>query len=82
MTPVQIAVIVADELRGTCNSLLQVLEQHDAEEMELNSEFCDALDSHVFECQRCNWWFEQSEMADRKDGEWICEDCTDDEERL
>lgn len=60
---------VAHELQGTCKSLQEV-----ATDEEINNkEFSQELDTLVFECERCNWWHEISEMADNE--EWICEEC-------
>lgn len=71
---------VAEELRGTCDSLQTVLERNDMEGMDNDAEFCAALDALVFECECCMWWHEQSEMGERNDDRWICESCTEDGE--
>lgn len=71
---------IAEELRGTCDSLQTVLERNDMDGMDNDAEFCAALDAIVFECTCCQWWHEQSEMGDRDDDQWICQSCTDDEE--
>jgi len=70
---------VAYDLQGTCQSLTEALEKHDMGEAEDDIEFCQALDELVFCCEKCGWWYEQNEMAEREDEAWICEDCTDDE---
>jgi hypothetical protein len=67
---------IAHELQGTCMSLGSVLERHEMEGAEDDLDFCHALDALVFECEKCGWWFEQSEMAQNQD-DWICEDCHD-----
>lgn len=79
MTPADIAEKIAHTLRGTCSSVGAELEAIDREELEMDGEFCARLDSLVFCCVRCDWWHEQSEMAERDDDEWICEDCDRDE---
>lgn len=66
---------IAEELRGSCDSLQNVFERHDMEGMDDDAQFCAELDSLVFCCEQCNWWHEQSEMADDVRGDWICEDC-------
>lgn len=65
---------IAYDLQGTCYSLSEVLAEYDAEELEFNLAFCDRLDSIVFCCESCNWWFEISEMCSEHDV-WKCEDC-------
>lgn len=70
----------AAALEGTCSSLQQVLTDLDADGADDNAIFCARLDDLVFECEQCNWWFEQSEMAERTDERWICEDCTGEDE--
>lgn len=65
---------IAYELQGTCSSLLGVLEQYDMEGAENDDAFTATLDSLVFECEGCSWWFEISEMCADHDT-WKCEDC-------
>lgn len=67
---------IADELRGTCQPLHVVLERHDMEDADKDSQFCHDLDSRIFECNFCNWWWDHSEMSEEHD--WICEDCARD----
>lgn len=77
MTPSEIARKVAEYLQGTCSSVAVALETlgYD-DELSLDDEFCAVLDDLVFECTTCNWWYEQSEMAD--DDERQCEECAGD----
>lgn len=72
---------IADEIRGTCEGLHNVLERHEMEGAENDQSFCDKLDSLVFECRECNWWCEISEMSDNPDHDWTCTDCNPDLER-
>jgi hypothetical protein len=69
---------IAYELQGTCMSLAAILERHEMEDAELDSEFCYGIDSLVFCCEGCEWWFEISEMCADHD-EWKCEDCCHEE---
>lgn len=69
----------AERLEGTCQAIYNLGPEF--EDAANEQAFCNRLDELVFECQTCNWWFEQSQMADRKDKEWICEECTEDDER-
>lgn len=76
---IALAQSAAEQLEGTSKGIHDLGIEY--EEAINDIIFCSKLDELVFECQCCNNWFEQSQMADRKDGEWICEDCTDDNER-
>lgn len=71
---------IAEELRGSSQSLQNVLELNDMDGMDNDATFCADLDSLVFCCECCEWWHEQSEMGERTDDRWICEDCTRDGE--
>lgn len=64
---------VADDLRGTCRTLAEVLEWHDAVHIEDNADFCSGIDDLVFCCSECGWWCETSEMEDPDS--WRCADC-------
>jgi len=70
---------IADELRGSCQMLSSVLERHDMDGADNDSDFCARLDALVFCCEICDWWHEQSEMGERDDDRWICEQCTAEE---
>lgn len=67
----------ADRLQGSSLTLAALGEEY--EDAENDDVFCRVLDSLVFCCEQCDWWFEQSEMGERDDDRWICEDCTNDE---
>lgn len=69
--------IIAEELQGTCNSLQFALESHEWDGADNSQDFCDTLDSLVFECKVCNWWCETSEMSHDEEHDWECEDCAD-----
>lgn len=71
---IKLAQEVAYELEGTSKFLQFVLEERGQDGMDNNSTFCAILDSLVFCCEQCDWWFSQSEMTDKVD-RWICEDC-------
>ena len=67
----------AEQLQGTCKSIPELGEEF--EDLEDDSDFCATLDSLVFECERCNWWCEISEMSEKcaDDGGWYCDECED-----
>ena len=73
-----IAERIASNLQGTCRSLLVELEEIEREDLELNQEFCNVLDSLVFECTGCSWWCEISEMTNDPEHDWHCTDCAPD----
>jgi hypothetical protein len=73
--PASYADRIAYELMGTCDSLGNILERHELEWLENSTDFCLALDAICFCCETCGWWFEQSEMADEGQDEWVCEEC-------
>jgi hypothetical protein len=68
----------AEQLEGTCKALYELGEEFEG--ADNSRAFCDRLDALVFECECCNWWHEQSEMGERTDERWICQQCTDDGE--
>lgn len=68
----------AGQLAGTCKAIYDLGPEF--EDAANEQAFCNRLDELVFECQCCNWWFEQSEMAVRKDEQWICTECTEESE--
>jgi hypothetical protein len=72
------AAIIYD-LTGSCNSLAQILERHDAIELEDNLAFLTHLDSEIFLCDICGWWCEISEAVDVEHG-IVCDQCYEDEE--
>lgn len=65
---------IAHDLNGTCQSLTTALEGREWDGLDTNDEFTAVLDSLVFECEGCSWWFEVSEMCPEHDA-WKCEDC-------
>lgn len=64
---------IAEELRGTAESLEAVCEHFEMAEAVNDESFCSEIDQLVFCCDTCGWWCEQSEMSE--DEEWVCEDC-------
>lgn len=63
----------AERLQGSSLSIHDLGPEFEA--LMDDSAFCAELDQLVFECDECNNWFEQSEMAEN--GDWICESCGD-----
>ena len=65
----------AEQLQGTCKTIVELRPEFEAAQDDQT--FCDRLDEIVFECTVCNWWCEQSEMAEDCGNEWVCQDCAD-----
>lgn len=69
----------AEMLNGTSKGMADLGEEF--ETLEATSKtFCSIIDQEIFRCEVCDWWCEQSEMAERSDERWICEECSDQEE--
>ncbi|QGZ14295.1 hypothetical protein PP940_gp152 [Rhizobium phage RL2RES] len=66
---------IAEFLEGTCDSLTKALAQWDMEDAEDDIEFCRDLDSHAFCCDKCGWWFFNSEEADTGKLIPVCVEC-------
>lgn len=69
---------IAEALRGTCDQLSSVLEQHDLMELEDDAEFLEWLDGEIFRCDDCGWWCPTDEEASEdagREGELVCRDC-------
>lgn len=67
----------AEELRGSCKSLDDVLQAHFEDDSlgitDFDIELLRELDSITMECQGCNWWCEPHELNEDQ----VCEDCSD-----
>lgn len=74
ITPRDKAVIIAEKLQGTPQSLANVL-FHEGMSLGLenNVDFCAEIDQLVFECSECGWWCERSEESEHEEG--VCTDC-------
>lgn len=70
---------IAEELRGSSDTLEGVLEGRGRYDLLDDPRFLEDLDEKVFCCVRCNWWDEQP--ANEIGGEWVCADCTEDDEK-
>ncbi len=70
----EIMVEVAEDLRGTCQSLNNVLEERGIDFDSIPIALLETLDAEVMECQVCGWWHESCELNDDQ----ICKDCEDD----
>lgn len=68
-----------EQLRGTCDTLDNVLFREDKEHLQDHMPFLDYMDNHIFQCTQCSWWCEISEAEDSAYGELICNDCAESE---
>lgn len=75
MTPERIEEII-DDLRGTCKSIDNVLE--DGED-PMDPELTDAIDNAIFCCVVCEWWCDLDEANASPQGD-VCDDDKEDEE--
>lgn len=68
---------IVNELRGTCQTLEEVLYLRVAEDLEDNLKFLDYLDSRIFKCTACSWWCDIEEESSEDFGlnDWTCLDC-------
>lgn len=66
---------VIDALRGTCETLDHVADQHNIDPMDAS--LCDAIDQEIFKCNDCGWWCEMHEevSAFADIDEWTCRQC-------
>jgi hypothetical protein len=71
MIAAEAARVAAFHLQGTCKSIADLGPEFEA--LQDDMEFCMQLDALIFCCEGCEWWHEQSEMAE--DAEGFCEDC-------
>lgn len=67
-----------ESLKGTCQSISQILSLIHEEmfEEDLSYEDLEAIDSEIFCCETCGWWWEISECADEN----VCLECHEEEE--
>ena len=66
------------DLVNTCESMEQVLADHDALDLEEHQPFLEHLDTQIFRCENCCWWYPVSEMSGNSEGN--CVDCMGDDE--
>lgn len=66
---------IADELRGTCQSLDDALMEGE----ELTTAQHGELDELIFCCDICSWWYDTGEMAEDCEDALICEKCGEDQ---
>lgn len=75
--PREVITKLAETLQGSAMSLADGCEVLGFTEDDMSVSDCEYLDTMVFNCECCGWWFEQSEMAKNADDQWICESCAE-----
>lgn len=63
----------ADEVAETLEGTARDLNDESTEEERNNADFCERLDSLIFECAECSWWCELVEQNSCG----RCNDCCD-----
>jgi hypothetical protein len=74
---------LVDHLQGTCMNSVELFIDDLIEQETITEEFWQDnevevlayVDSCVFNCNQCGWWYDISDMADND--EWICAQCED-----
>lgn len=61
---------VINYLKGSCKTLDEACNACGIEFEDLNHEH---LDSEIFQCWSCGWWYEIGELSDMEDQ--ICKEC-------
>jgi len=69
---------IAENLLGSCDSLSWKGEKYGVEGDELG---LVAEEYGVWRCETCGWWVEEGELAVEADGDVICQDCYDEENK-
>lgn len=70
--------IVADHLENSMLSLHDALEELGLDiALAENTDFCRALDQHIFYCTDCGYWYLLCLMVENEKSEEICEDCAE-----
>ena len=67
---IPIAARVAEGLEGTTAGLEDFVDDDSC-----TPEFFEALDTMVFCCAKCGWWYRQRANATPDGDEWICQEC-------
>jgi hypothetical protein len=66
------------DINGTCEDLNNFLEDHESEDLIDHTPFLEHLDSEIFCCAGCGWWYDISDMSDNEEAqEPICNNCGD-----
>jgi hypothetical protein len=73
--------LVVHHVVGTCTETIEsALEKLGLDPaLEDDAAFLEAVDGEVFECTGCGWWCFQP-ASESAVGEWVCEDCADQED--
>ncbi len=68
---------IIEDLRGTCKSLYEVVEEYGLEFDSLDDHELNEIDQNIFLCDWCGWWYESGEGDEYKE-EMLCDHCLED----
>jgi hypothetical protein len=68
---------IVEELKGSCETLSNVLENHNRQDLDNDMNFLEYLDNNIFNCSGCGWWYEISECSNHHH-ESYCDGCYED----
>ena len=73
---------VIEALEGTCDTIQEALEAlyPGMNEDDLTKQDWDQIDSTIFLCGECGWWYEISRNVSDSEAEPKCDECLEDEE--
>lgn len=67
---------IIDYLQGTCMTLQAACQAYGYEEDDLTAPQLEEIDSQIFLCTTCGWWYEIADSSeDSPDGENVCIEC-------
>lgn len=82
MTKEDLANDIIDQLRGTCDDLMFLVDNLDEDALEVfedNELFITGqMDDQIFRCEQCCWWCEVSEMSQEIDE--VCNNCYEEDD--
>lgn len=67
---------IIDDLQGTCQSLDDACSTQNICFNDLTIEELEVLDSEIFKCETCGWWYEISEESEETGK---CDNCFEEE---
>ncbi len=65
---------IVESLQGTCDSLSEYRDEYLEQGFD-EDELVTQVDSIIFECGDCGWWYEVGKMSDEISDDCICENC-------
>ena len=75
MLPEEAANEAIQHLRGSCEALYVEYEEWEEDEI-----FLGIIDDAIFNCTQCGWWYDTSEHSPNEVDEFICVECSPEED--